>query len=311
MRTATIRPILVCTLLLAAGAPLARADAPPTLEELKKLAADKQWREVMAAAARITALKGDPARDKERPEVWALKAEAQIQTNQLSPASDSFASASKEGAATPEKKDEFLALSMLMDKSDGRGYHPKPTKEDPSPVSIDIKDPANRPAAIKKLFETELSELKKSLAKAKDSMSAMKGFAKDAKELQPIERAADGSTAKIDELVHDGLGTLSKSVVDWCDKQKTDIERIVKNADEMIYVEGAKKGERVMRRRGLTGNDRQVLGNTVDACVKLAGSYDQLIGVLGDAFKGDISSLPPKIQAVHDDAKSALRDRAS
>lgn len=290
-----------------------RADDPPTQDQLQTLADQKNWTELMKAATRVLQLKGPAAETYDRPQVWQLKAEAQLQTNMFVASAESFESAAEEPKVDPAVKDRCESLSLIMRKTDARGFRVKPAKPGAVAEPIDVKDPANRPTAMKALLDQEIAELKSELEKQKKktSLNELVKIAQQARRLPPLERAATQSETQTDAIIAAAGSLMADSIGKWVEGTRPEIEKIRESANELVEVEGRRdraprdRRDPVYRKRGLTSKDVSDLKAITSECKRIAGAYKAFL----DAAKkpgADLEAIPPRVDAIYKEAQNVL-----
>ncbi len=296
-------------ILCACALVMAQADDLPTRAELKKLEADKNWIELLKGTTKALALKGALAEPYDRAELWTLKAEAQLQQKQFVPASDSFEKASEEASATPEQKDMNKALSDLVRKCDARGYRPPSTKETPSPQPIDVFDSASRLEALKAFFNAELAEAHAALEKAKKKpvVGEISKVLKNALELPPLERASSGQSEKSDAIIDEIQNFAAETIGNWTETARARVDVIRTEANKMILSDRKiVGGGQAYRKAGLSGQHRNDLMAIIKECERLAGTYKNIVQLVGDKPNEALGGVPDKVENLHDEAKSVL-----
>jgi hypothetical protein len=291
---------------------LVRADDLPTQDQLQKLADDRNWKELLKGTTRVLQLKGAAAEPYDRPVVWMLKAEAQLQENLFVAASESFENASKEDKIDPAVADRCVAMSEIMRKTDARGFRLKPTRTVTTVQPIDVKDPQNRPAAIKALFESELASLKQQLEreKKKPSLADIAKIAHSARDLPPLERAATQSADQTKAVVAEAGSLMASTVTTWVEKARTDLDRIRESANELVQVEAKTERERqrndvLHRKRGLTSKDVAELKDITRECQRIADAYKAFVADAGEPGE-DLAAIPPRVEATYAEAQNIL-----
>lgn len=315
MRTATAATVLCLTFLVR---PLI-AEELPTAEELKALADQKQWQELLQATSRVLAVKTGKGAEYDRVAVWCMKAEAQMQTAQFIPAADSFEKSAAESKAAPEQVDWGIAMSQVARKSDKRGYRPDATKEDPNPKTYDILKETERKDAIAAIFDVQASALAKRFEKIKAVLPPKPtvDLIKDTVESQHLERAGIGNTDRTDKMLEEVGTAFTDGATKWSDTTVARCGEISKTANEMIQdtervterVNGRDRvTERVrLRKRGLTGNDSKELKDLMAAAEKLADNYKQIEKALPEKSRTTIVPAKAAVQRAYDEAEKVLK----
>ncbi len=301
-RTACVVLVLVATAL---------GDEPPTQDQLQKLADEKNWAELMKATTRVLQLKGPAAEPYDRPAVWQLKAEAQLQENMFVAAAESFEDATREPTIDPAIKDRCAAMSKVMRKTDARGFGLKSRKPGAT-ETIDVKDPANRPAALKALFDFQIGEVKADIdrQKKKPSLNDLVKIAREARDLPPLERAATQSEEQTRAVVEQAGKLMAESIDKWMETSRVQMDKIRASANEMVEVETRRDGPRerrdpAYRKRGLNSKDTSELKAIVTECKRIAAAYKSFVEAAGKP-SADLEAIPPRVDAVYKEAQNIL-----
>ncbi len=307
-----LRSMVVCCVLMMLVGSARAADGLPSLEDMKKMETDANWAELAAACAQVANLRGEAAKAYPPVEVWLLRGEAQLQLNQFAPASLSFGKVPQQEGVEQKVADQAEAMSQLLKRTDARGYTPRPTKQIPKPETYPIIDKAARPAAIKALYESELSAVKSDLAttKSKFSFSAVEKTIKQIVELQPLERAVTDKADTCKALVDEATAMVGDMMIASADKMNSDVDRIEKTANETIRVPDPKdktNKRMLIRKRGLSVNDRQALQKMITDCKKVASEYQEVERMLKDKPTNSFADAPKKVTLLHDNADRVLK----
>ncbi len=315
-----IRFTAVTVLMLSLLAGPVLAEDLPTADDLKQLAADKKWPELLQAASRLLALKGDKAGGVDRVAVWSLKAEAQLQSAQFVPSADSFEKSAAEPKATPEQVDWGIAMAALSHKSDKRGYKPEATRDDPNPKLYDVLKESERKDAIGALFDVQASSLTKRFEKLRAVLPVKPTveFVKDVNQAQHMERAGLGNSVRTDKMQREVATAFADAASKWSEASMTRLgeisataNQIVQERDQTTDKPGNNKNntgrDRVrLHKRGLTSADSKELKDFMAAAERLADSYKQIEAALPEPAREPMLASKPGIQRVYDEAKSVL-----
>ena len=119
----------------------------------------------------LLSVKGDPSKQPDRAAIEALKGEAQLHLKQFQPAAESFAAAGKD-AADAKQIGEYRATALLVKRSPGGRYTPKPVagateKSEP----IDILAPDSRKKAFAALYVDESKLVQKKVDSARQKQA--------------------------------------------------------------------------------------------------------------------------------------------
>lgn len=300
-------PQRIAVLTLALALTAQAADTLPTTEEVQQLFDKQDWPGVLAATGRVLAVRGPAAAGYDRVDLWMKKGEAQLQTNQFMPASQSYGFAAAEKTVTPEQSDLALAMSELAKKSDNKGYK-TPAKQGPVEV-YDIRDATKRDAAFAALFKADLTDLKQRVtqAKAVTDSKALTDLAKAVGQLAPLDRVVNKSTTASDAL-QKSIGDNFVSAADaWSKTSLKEMDDIQVRADEPIDINAKdSKGRTVVRqgKKGISQADMSELQKITQAGEKLAGTYTAVEKALDEAGQTAIKPAQQVIQSTYDKAKS-------
>lgn len=312
MRSTVVRGGMSILMALMMVAPLSAADANPSLDEMKKMETDGQWAELAAVCARMVNLRGEAAKAYPPVEVWLLRGEAQLQLNQFSAASQSFGKVTQQEGVEQKVSDHAEAMSQLLKRTDARGYTPPSTKQNPKPQSYPIVDKATRPAAIQALYDAELAEVKSDLAgvKSKFSVSAIEKIIKQIVQLQPLERAATDKEETCKSLIDSATALVGDMMIASAEKMTHEVDRIEKVANETERVPDLKDKTNkrfLIRKKGLSSNDRQTLQKVISDCKKVASDYQDVDRLLKDKPSNSFSEAPKHVTQLHDNAERVLK----
>lgn len=311
----SVRTILPVVWLILARS--AVANDLPTPEQLQKLAENHDWPNLLKSTTRVLLLKGQIAQAYDRPTVWQLKAEAQLQQNLFIAASESFERASEEPGIDPRKMARCIALSRVLRKTDVRGFKLPPSRPGENPGWIDLKNPENRLPAIQAFFKAEYQTLQSQLEKQKTDpeFRELQRIAKSANELTPIEQAASDSTEQTQELINQVIQLWAGKVNSWVEKSIKQVDEIRESAEQLQPVEpvpGSEKSRRepTHQKRGLTLQDRDRLKSIRLQCQRIANSYKYLVDILGSTPE-ELSQIPPKVEQLYATVQKILDDNHS
>ncbi|MGN6506908.1 MAG: hypothetical protein ACTHM6_15240 [Tepidisphaeraceae bacterium] len=300
-------------IVLLVGLGAARADELPTPADLQKLAGEKNWTGLLQATTRVLALRGDAAAAYNRVDVWMLKAEAQLQSNQYSAASESFTHAAAEKTATPEQADWGTAMAAVLKKSDRRGYQPKPTREVPHPAAIDIFTPANRKQAVAALLGAENEDLARKITKYQTTLEQgpVMDMVKQVKTMAPLDRVANGTAEQTDALQKTICGNWVAAVQTWSDTSMKKIEDLNEIASKMVQQQYRDRLGNIQVRQqktGLTSPQQKQLTDIENQAKGLAGTFETVQAAVVDAGKTALEPAKATIQGVYDRADTVLKE---
>lgn len=303
----------VAAIVLSLATAVHAADALPTADELQQLADKKDWAGLLAGTSRVLALKGPATANYDRADLWMKKGEAQLQSAQFLPASQSFAKAADEKGVSPEQSDKALALSRLAKKSDVKGYK-TPSRQGPT-QTFDVLDPMKRDAALAALFTADAADAQQRVEQMKvvTESKPLIEVAKQIGDLRPLDRVVNKSAEKSNAIEK----TLADNFVDqmkkWSSASTKNLDSITEAANQMVqerYVDKYNRTSFRQHRQGLTSANQQELQKYIQRAEQLAGTYTAVQQSLGEAGKEAIKPAEAAIQAVYDQAKSIKADGA-
>lgn len=293
---------------------IARSAEPlPTPAEIQKLFDDKNWSALLSATTRVLALKGPATASFDRADLWMKKGEAQLQSAQFLPASQSFAKAADEKGAAADQVDLALATSRLAKRSDAKGYR-TPSKLGPS-RTFDVLNPATRPEAMAAMLEVDLIDLRQKIDQNKTTTESrlVLETLKTLADIRPVDRVVNKGVEKTDELEK----TISSNFVDtisrWSDSTDVRLDAISAAANETVQQRYTDQNKRVIIRevrRGLTGNDAQEIQGYIQKSQQLAESYKDIQQKMSDTGRGVLKPAENSIQRIYDKAKLIRTDAA-
>lgn len=309
MPMSSVRRVAVLTLALALCAQA--ADPLPTPEQVQALADKKDWPALLAAVSRVLPVKGPATAAYDRVDLWMKKGEAQLQSNQFLPASQSFANAASEKSATPEQADLAVAMAELTKKSDAKGYK-TPGRQGP-PQVFDIRDAAKRPDAFAALFTANFNDLTQRVKRVKVATDPkpLVDLAKSIGQLRALDRVVNKAAAKSDGLEKEMAGHFAESVNTWATSADRDLAVIQARADEVIEqrIKNA-AGQITIRsqRRGVQPADQGDLRKVMQQAEKLATTFTAVGEAMTEPGQAALTPARATIQTTHDKAKMLQAD---
>ncbi|HEX8324764.1 MAG TPA: hypothetical protein VF595_12725 [Tepidisphaeraceae bacterium] len=306
-----IRTAVALTLLLTL--PTHAADPLPTMDELQSLQAKKDWPALLGAVSRVLPVKGPATAAYDRTELWMMKGEAQLQSNQFVPASQSFANAAEEKTAPPEKADYALAMAELAKRSDAKGYK-TPARQGP-PQAFDIRDPAKRPEALAAMLNAnhvDLTQRVKQVKVATESKPLVE-LAKNIAQSRPLDRVVNQSVAKTDALETELAQNFIDSVTKWSTAADEQLAEILARADEMVELrtQDAATGRVTVsqHRRGVQQADQGAIKKVMQQAEQLATTYGAVQKAMSQTGQAAIKPGEALVQGTYNRAKTLEIDR--
>ena len=289
------------------------ADTLPTADELQQMVDKKDWAGLLGGTTRVLALKGPATAGYDRADLWMKKAEAQLQSAQFLPASQSFAKAADEKGVSPDQSDKALAMARLAKKSDAKGYR-TPARQGPM-QTFDILDPAKRTEALAALFSADAADAQQQADKLKVVTDAkpLIDFAKQLGELRPLDRVVNKNTEKSDAIEKTVAENFAAKMKEWSVAANKNLDAISASANEMVQERYTDKNNRAIfrqHRQGLTSAGQGELQKYMQRAQQLAGTYSSIQQSMSEAGKAAIKSAEADIQGVYDQAKTIKTDAA-
>jgi hypothetical protein len=298
--------LLLCLSRLA-GAQAPKTEPLPTMPELQKLYAEKQWQPLLQGISRILPLRGAAAQPYDRYELFTMKGEAHLALKQQPAAGAAFEEASKVEAIDKVKKATADSMVLLVKRSQqGQFTRKSPTSQPSEPKTFDLLDQSKRKDAFAALAADELAALQPK-AKAASSGTSLRPIADLLKSLDNLKQAEMAASASNDTPLADGLvAPLASRAKDLSSKevaqQKAKVDSIESAANQVVDVPdrsragrgypgagagaGAGTGstypERRYKKRGLQGMDQQTLKQIMGYCQDISTADKQLAEVFGD-----------------------------
>lgn len=275
--------------------PGARPVAPqpeplPTVDEVRRQLETGDAAEGLKQINRLLALRGKAAEGYDRHELLSLKGDAHLKLKANQAALVAFRQAA---AATddPQQQAVARATELLIKRSKNLAYTPKKVARGDKAEPIDIADPASRQKALAALFIDEVAPLVPKVEAAKNarSVAPMITAMAAAREVQFLERAANGSAEQvggmIEALAAAGEEMLGK-VVERATKR---VDRITALANETEHVRqviptsaGSYRTVMIPARRGVKNDDVVELKKIIDACDEVVAQATALAQSRGD-----------------------------
>jgi len=267
------------------GAAPASQQASASMDDIRKLYDDGRYNDVLRETSRALSMRDEILRSRgfERFELLRLRAESNLRLKQPAPASDTFAAAAKELAATdPDRAAFFRAVSIVVKRSKNNAYVPKRGKSE----AIDLLNEDSRKRAIVALYDDEAADVlaRVNAMRKADSLPPIVEAASRLKELADLERAAKGSNDETENRLLK-LGDDARRIIGASLNKMTDnVEAISRRANERYLIQEG----HIYRKRGLQGRDRDNLLDVMSTSEKIPDAISKLseqLGTEGDFFK--------------------------
>ena len=281
------------------------ADPLPTADQIQASYDAKDWQGVLGATTRTLQLKGAAAQPYDRVDLWTKKAEAQLRLNQFAPASQSMAKVADEKTATPEQKDNAVALSVLFRKTDAKGF--RSSAKIGAVKTFDVLDPTARKEALAVLFEAGYTDVSQQVDRAKASTDGrnLAALARSVGELRAMDRVVNKSNEKSDGLEKALGGNFADLAKKWAEPVTKRCDELLSLANENVvdrYNDGRGNILTTTRNRGNTTQEQGEAKKFMDEAKRLATAYATLEAALGDVGK---AAIKPTVDAVDPAFKKA------
>jgi hypothetical protein len=257
-------------------APAPSADKPdplPTVEEIQKALKTGDAPGALKGVNRLLQLRGKAAEGYDKYELLTLKGDVHLRMKATEAAAAAFRQAA---AATedPQQQAVAKATELLIKRSKTLAYTPKKAAKGGKAEPIDVVEPDSRAKALAALFVDEVTPLlpKAEAAKGANSVVPMIRAMADAREVEFLERAANGSADQITGIIH-ALGEQGEAMLGKVVEKATKrVDRITTLANETEHVRttiptssGGFRSVVVPKRRGIKNDDVAELKTIVDA----------------------------------------------
>jgi hypothetical protein len=256
-----------------AAQPANQPDPLPTVETVQKALKDNDAPEALKQVNRLLSLRGKAAEGLDKYELLKFKGEAHLRLKASEAAAASFRQAA---AATDDPQQQALAKATeaLIKKSRQLAYTPKKVAKGDKAEPIDVVEPDSRAKAMAALFVDEVGPLlpKVDAAKKATSVAPMIRLMQAARDVEYLERAANGSADQVggivETLAEQGRTMLSK-VIERATKRVDRITTLSNEMEQVAQVVPLSNGgyQRVLipKRRGIKNDDVTELKGIIDA----------------------------------------------
>ena len=304
-----LKHLAICSVFVLLICPIARADAPPTPDDLQKLFTDGNYKDLIPKINKALSLKGKDAAAFNKYDLLVMKGDAALHLHSKIVAVDAFKSAA-EATDKPDDAAVAQATAELIRQSNSSLTYTRKTKtdKDDKPQPIDIVAPDSRKLAFAAL-ETDIAARAKPKVDAavkSDSLVEVAQAAtdKDLVSLKVMEIAADGSTSNTQLMLAD-LGNhaseLMNAALDKLSQRLSDDVDAVNNR-----MQTPKPGEQV--NRNVLSIPRFIQDvNGIDSDVKQISDYAKSMSSVVDSSV-DFKPVTDKSDAIHEAATKALKE---
>jgi len=276
-----------------------KAEPLPTVEEIRKLLKAGDAPGALKQLNRLLSLRGKAAEGYDKYELLSLKGDVHLKMKATEAAAAAFRQAA---AATEDPQQQAMAKAteLLVKRSKTLAYTPKKVGKGGKAEPIDVVEPEARAKALSALFVDEVTPLlpKVEAAKGANSVVPMIKAMAAAREVEFLERAANGSADQVGGIIHalgeQGEAMLGKVV----EKATRRVDRITTLANENEHVRqtvptssGGFRTVMVPKRRGIKNDDVRELKTIIDALDEVVAQANALAQARGDNNRETVEDL--------------------
>ena len=288
----------------AAGSAADKAEPLPTVEDIRKLLNAGDAPGALKGVNRLLLLRGKAAEGYDKYELLSLKGDVHLKMKATDAASAAFRQAA---AATEDPQHQAVARAteLLVKRSKNLAYTPKKVARGGKAEPIDVVEPESRAKALAALFVDEVAPLmpKVEAAKAANSVVPMIKAMAAAREVEFLERAANGSSDQVTGVIHalgeEGEAMLGKVV----EKATKRVDRITTLANETEHVRqtvptssGGFRTAIIPKRRGIKNDDVRELKTIIDGLDEVVAQANALTEARG----GDGEAVEDLVDSAED-----------
>lgn len=282
----------------AAAPPAAQPEPLPTTDGIRQLLQSGNAPDALKQINRLLSLRGKSAEGFDKHELLTLKGDTHLKLKANEAALAAFRQAA---AATDDPQEQAVARAteLLIKRSKNLAYTPKKVAKGDKPEPIDVVEPDSRQKAIAALFVDEVTPLlpKVESAKAANSVGPMIKTMAAAREVEFLERAANGSADQIGGIVQ-ALGEQGEVMLGKVIEKATKrVDRITTLANEMEQIRqtiptsnGGFRTTMIPKRRGIKNDDVTELKTIIDACDEVLAQAAALAQARGTG-EGEVEDL--------------------
>lgn len=269
--------------------PAAQPDPLPTVEEIQKRLEAGDAPDALKKVNRLLLLRGKAAETYDKYELLTLKGDAHLRMKANDAAAASFRQAA---AASDDVQHQAVARAteLLIRRSKNFAYTPKKIARGETSEPIDVVAAEPRRKALAALFVDEVTPLlpKIEAAKAAPSVGPMIKAMAAAREVEFLERAANGSAHQMSGIVQ-ALGEQGKAMLGKVlEKATKRVDRITTLSNEVDQVRqviptstGGYRSIMIPKRRGIKNDDVTELKGVIDALDEIIAQANALAQARG------------------------------
>jgi hypothetical protein len=290
-------------ILLSLAAATSRAANPPlpTLDEIKQLYNEGDYRGALAASRRIVNLRDDALAGYDRHPVRMILAECQLRLRMVKDAADTLTTADEVAKHNGNVVDasEARSLAVLIRNSDSHYYQPLTgTKRE----RIDILNDATRKSAYLALFADRFDWCKKQQhdSASYESLVPMLKLADSFEDVKALEQQSSGATAQSDALgqqLSSWTGSMLLKGLRGDDKVMTQIERDTNIGENRKMHKGPQtplSDDQIAKLKAISADCEKVPA----AVDQLDEAFAQPLGASADQNRAHALNLVDRINAV-------------
>jgi hypothetical protein len=281
--------VVLCAAIFSLGA---TTQPLPTADELHQMFSQGQYLDVLKGTRGILAQTDQSTVD--RVDLLKLKGEALLRTHSDSEAADAYHEAAQ-AAKSEDDASGLRATSLLFHQCHQEIYTPKAhattDASSQSTAPISVIGESSRKEAFAAMFDDEMTAKAHQIDAAKKAtgLQPILEVAPSLRNLQDLEKAANGSTDKSDAAAK-SVADHAKDMIDTAQKKLTaQLDEIEKKAGQTEHVNGNGTEHHYNRRRGLNSDEITQLrdiGTNCDQIVTACTDLGKALGSEGGEFSG-------------------------
>lgn len=288
----------------------------PTFEQVQDAFDAGRYRDVLKDLSRIINSREWRQNQFNRYELLMLKARTHLQMKEGSLAAASFGLAAKE-TADPKKKADAAAYQLLLQRSNGVRFVPRPAPGDrsggskaPPPEPIDLVNPDSRKQALATFYQEEKTAADPRIEAAEngDSVQAVLDVGPVLSRLRTLDFAVNGSDdatrQTADTIANHGRDLLSRMT------DKMGIRVDVISGKVLAWDKYRMRGTDVWRRHGWEGTEENELKKMIEKTSKILMAAKIMQDTLL-ADKGFFDRVTVEAKRIHDKADKTLKTNLS
>jgi hypothetical protein len=282
----------------------------PTMAEIKAMMDESKWNDALKGISRAI----PPAKRKEAGydeyTLHMLSGECQLQLRNNFTAISEYEQAFK---LAKSKEDQAVAFASktLVEKRDSKWRY-VPNGKNGDKDGIDLLDRAKREEAIKALSSDVLNDVRAASRKAQGdrALPPLVKLANSLGDARIIVYAATRSEDDIEAVLKDLAAHAQTSIGAAINDMQRQIDDIGRRANELVRIQqpipNTNQTRQVDARRGLSGNDAQVLNNNINTLRAIPNAINDLRKTFGD--RANFNNQVNDANRLADRANTILRD---